>query len=252
MNLNYLTEKTAEQLSYDLNCSKYDFFSGQNTVTESILHPGRRRFSDTPDIFRMATMGGGNVISCAPELKPTFKKIADTFGDEIFSPPAMSMIAEELRKFGVMPSLSQAFLPKKNAPKPTPTDDFYELRVFDGETVKKLYAYPGFENALCRKTGKRRDVMAVCAFYENELIAVAGASNDSDIFWQIGVDVDRRFRNNGIAKTLVSILTEEIEDLKKIPYYSVSPSNIPSLNTAMACGYYPAIAEARVAPAISR
>ncbi|MDR0947583.1 MAG: hypothetical protein LBM87_07590 [Ruminococcus sp.] len=285
---NTITEKLAEQLSYDYNCSPYDFFSGTNSVTESLLHPGRRRFSETADIFKMATIGGGTIISCLPELTGFSKEIAARYGDEIFSQPALSEISTKISEINLPPlnqtvnpsdvSLSEiskklsnnhteeisedysktvlapqfkiAFLPKKKTSKPNPTDIFYDIRVFEGDDVKKLYGYSGFENALCRKTGKRRDVLAVCAFYGGEIIGIAGASNDSRIMWQIGIDVDWRFKNNGIAKTLVGILTEEIFAQKKIPYYVVSPSNIPSLNTAISCGYSPSFAEVRTgAPA---
>jgi hypothetical protein len=194
----------------------------------------------------MGTLGGGNVISCAPPLIPFARDLSNRLGDELFSDFGLSEIAKKLNEMtdGRPPQLKIAFLPKKKLPKLSETDIFYDIRIFEGDSIRKLYGYSGFENALCRKTGKRRDVLAVCAFYNGEIIGIAGASNDSRIMWQIGIDVDWRFKNNGIAKTLVTILTEEILAQKKIPYYVVSPSNIPSLNTAIACGYYPSVTEA--------
>jgi RimJ/RimL family protein N-acetyltransferase len=243
MDLNELTDKTALQLSYDYNCSRYDFFSGCNSVNLSELHPRRRLFSTEPDFFKMATLGAGNVISCAEPMYRFAYEMSDKYGANLFEPRALSEISAHIKKSDRILQITQRFLPKRERPPIKETDIFYDIRVFEKHDSHKLYKFTEFENALCRKTGKRTDVLAVCAFYKNKLIGLAGASNDSEMMWQIGVDVAWQYRNNGIAKTLVSALTDEIESLRKIPYYSVAPENIPSANTAISCGYYPAWVE---------
>lgn len=66
---------------------------------------------------------------------------------------------------------------------------------------------------------------------------------DTDLLYQIGIDVLPQYRNNGIAVTLTSILTEEILKMGKIPYYGTCWANIASRKVARKCGYFPAWVE---------
>jgi predicted GNAT family acetyltransferase len=118
------------------------------------------------------------------------------------------------------------------------------FRIFEMDDIRRLlYPLSGFENAFTRKDGEMTDVLAVCAIKDNRIIAIAGASNDSELMWQIGIDVLPEFREMGLASALVSTITDEITALDKIPYYSLLFGNIASLNTALSCGYQPMFAE---------
>ena len=84
---------------------------------------------------------------------------------------------------------------------------------------------------------------AVCAFNGSSIAGMAGASNDSQRFWQIGIDVRPEYRGKGLAADLVCSLTKEVFSLGAIPYYGTWAGNIASQNTALKCGYYPAWTE---------
>ena len=80
--------------------------------------------------------------------------------------------------------------------------------------------------------------------------AVAGASADSPLFWQIGINVEKEAECRHIASTLVTILKEEIEKLGKVPYYGTSMSNLASQRAAVNAGFRVAwvelLAEAKI------
>ncbi len=52
------------------------------------------------------------------------------------------------------------------------------------------------------------------------------------------------YRGRGIARTLVSLLRDEVFRRGAIPYYGTSLSNLPSWKTALASGFEPAWVEA--------
>lgn len=114
------------------------------------------------------------------------------------------------------------------------------LKKIEKENMSEFYIkYPGFENAL----NYEKDEIAIAAFIEGKIVAVAGADNYHDPLWQIGIDTIKEYRGQGLAKLVIQQLTKEILKLDKIPYYTTWSGNIASMRTALASGFYPAWVE---------
>src|SRR5690606_17574991 len=76
--------------------------------------------------------------------------------------------------------------------------------------------------------------------------AVAGAYNDGDGVLEIGIDVARDFRGQGLARAAVNAMTARILELGALPTYYCAPTNIRSERTGLACGFLPAFSQSRV------
>ncbi|MEG0614631.1 MAG: GNAT family N-acetyltransferase [Oscillospiraceae bacterium] len=241
---NDMLDAVAEQLSLDLACSPADFEKSQNTVTFSKIMFGRRNFQDEKDFFHIATFGDGAVASVDAKIFSFTENILSKIeGIKLFDAQSVYVINQELEKYGkIISSFNQYYLPK--TPYYFPENSGYKLELFEGESISALYKYPEFQNALLYKnSGIRRDVIAICARNGDQIIGIAGASNDSDRMWQIGIDVNPSFRRKGLARILVSAITNEILMRGAVPYYGTWWSNIASMNVALTCGYYPAWSE---------
>lgn len=83
---------------------------------------------------------------------------------------------------------------------------------------RNLYK-PEWSNALCEDR-KELDVLGVGAYFQGELIGLAGCSADCDRMWQIGVDVLPEYRRKGIAAALTSHLAVEVMKRDKVPFYA--------------------------------
>jgi len=140
--------------------------------------------------------------------------------------------------------MAEYFLPDVLKAKETSCD--YELRVLTPPDFEGLYL-PQWSNALCEKR-KHLDMLAIGAYDGGNLIGMAGVSADCDTMYQIGIDVLPAYRKKGIAKALVSRITQETFRLGKVPFYCAAWSNLPSVKTALACGFYPAWVELTAKP----
>lgn len=240
-----ITRAAAEQLARDLNCRPEDFIEPKNTVTRSAVNDGRRRFTDKPDFFRLATFGYGTVISAAEQALPAANSLSVCDGLSLFDGRGIATINAMLIPFGYyMGVISQFYLPQTPC---RPLDrQGYRLELFEENAIEaQLYPYyKDFGNALIySSSGLRRDMLAVCAVSGQIILGMAGASSDSDMFWQIGIDILPQFRGKGLGAILVSALASEVFRRGAVPYYGTWPGNIASQKTAVKSGFRPAWTE---------
>ena len=88
-----------------------------------------------------------------------------------------------------------------------------------------------------RKHNEAKDVIAAVGYLDGQLAGVAGASDDSEQLWQVGIDVLPAFRRRGVAAALVWELTRQILAMGKVPFYGAAWSNLASKRTAIQAGY---------------
>jgi len=120
----------------------------------------------------------------------------------------------------------------------------YEIRWLEPEDFRDLYL-PQWSNALC-EARREHDRIAVGAYDNGQLIGLAGASDDCETMWQIGIDVLPAYRGKGVASALTGMLAREILRLGIVPFYCAAWSNIPSVRNAIKCGFRPAWVEVTV------
>ncbi len=242
---NELEEAAAFQLSLDYSCRPEDFLSAKNTVTLSNVTKGRREFTEGTEFFRMAVMGYSAVATADSSILEFAKNLLSRYdGSQLFTGKIQYFLNEEMKKYNkIIGDITTYYLPV--TPYKYFRRDGFNIRLYEQEEiVNVLYNCKGFSNALMYNSGKkRRDVLAVCALNGDSVVGMAGASSDSERFWQIGVDVLPGYRCMGIGTEIVSALTYEVFMHGAIPYYGTWGGNIASQNTARRCGYVPVWAE---------
>jgi GNAT superfamily N-acetyltransferase len=171
-------------------------------------------------------MGKGIVVSCDRDMLGRVRPVIENkFRDDMFFAPFL---------FGH----SLYYVPECNTMKRLPCPDGFTVHVLEGRGVYGLYEYPDFINALqYNKNSAHPDHLALYAMRENEIAGIAAASIDSEIMWQIGIDVLPPYRNIGLASYLVSNLAVMIMERGALPYYGTASSNIASQKTAYRSGF---------------
>ena len=203
-----------EQLAIDVNCVKADFDKRDNSV-KILCHNDlkRRNINDNLLLF-MVCFGKGTVAATGKEMEAFMTKYIENM--------------EGFRCY---------LLNEKEICQVTPA---FDIEILEGAAIKKLYGDHRFHMALgYSQESDRRDMLAVVAYENDEILGVAAASNDTDHIWQIGVDVVSEKRKQHVATDIVKIISNEVLKRNKIPYYGTAWSNIASKRVAINAGYKP-------------
>lgn len=208
-----------------------------NSFDVSLLDSDSNVFIKSTDIFfEMITFGKQGLFLVNEEIYDwcvelfahvDIKKIMD--GDYLYT--IESKLREYNKKLGGE-QVRYLYLNPKEVEKPLG----YTYRIFNENNIHELDEHKEFHNALNFKN----DVVALGAYVENQLIALAGADNVLNDLWQIGVDTLENHRCKGLALYLVKTIADEIEKKGRLPYYTTWSPNIASTKVAIKVGFEPA------------
>jgi hypothetical protein len=223
-----MLEIVRRQLAIDMNCNIEDFQKDGIVFCEAKSNEGRRMFDRQSPFLEIATMGKGTVVSADSDILTKVKPLLENkTREDVFVAPFL---------FGH----SLYYIPDCDRIKRLPCPDGFTFDIKEGKEIHKLYKISGFENAIQYDINHPRpDVIVIYAARDNEIVAMAGASADSSLMWQIGIDVLPKFRNRGLATSLVSNLAIMIMERGIVPYYGTASSNIASQSVAYRSGFIP-------------
>jgi hypothetical protein len=164
----------------------------------------------------------------------------------VFDAPQINEICAEVAKEGYeIDHLADFYLPDVNSN--VSLNPNIKLEVLEGSEIDKLYEDKRFTMALSyTTTAQRKDVLAIVGYIDGEIAGVAGCSNDSELMWQIGIDVVEKYRYQSVASTLVHHISKETMKRGKVPFYCTAYSNIASRNVARNAGFKSAWVELSV------
>ena len=236
-------EQLHQLLATEYNCASSDFTKTENILTVSALREGRRIYSSEKYFFHMATTGGNAVITADECLHPFLKEfMKDRTGHWLFEIPNLLPLEQELNRFGyTLTQTYHMFLTKVDAGK---TKNYPVKWFFGEEDISRFYGDKRFPNAICTSyQSQRPDRIVVCAYDGEEIMGMAGCSEDAPGWQQIGIDVMEPHRSQGVGTYLVTLLKNRILEEGNIPFYGTSVSNYHSWNIALNCGFRPAWVE---------
>lgn len=235
-------EELHKLLALEFNCSSEDFLKTENILTEPALHEGRRIYSPEKYFFHMVTTGENAVITAERRLHPFLSEfLKGRTGHFLFEIPNLLPLEAELNKYGyTLTQTCHMFLPCCDT---LPVKQ-YPVRWFYDKEIHQFYGDKRFPNAICPEFKPQRpDRIAVCAYDGEDIMGMAGSSEDAPGWQQIGIDVMPEYRSKGVGTYLVTLIKQEILKRGDIPFYGTSVSNYHSWNIAINCGFRPAWVE---------
>ncbi len=236
-----ILEIALQQSAYDCNCKAEDFLSKQNIVTISAANPKARKYIPLPLECDLVSYGNNIVAQTSERTKLVVTDYINKYlAYHCFETPNINVLNELLAPFGLKVCfMAEYFLP--DVTKLKELDCSYKLRVLQKADFSDLY-FEQWGNCLTFDD-RERDMLAVGAYDNGELIGLAGCSADCEMMYQIGVDVLPKYRRKGIASALTSKLAIEILKFGKVPFYCAAWSNIKSVRNAIKSGFTPAWVE---------
>jgi GNAT superfamily N-acetyltransferase len=236
-------EKLFKQIAVDYNCTPEDLNKGEIIITKSEWNDGRRSYSPDMPFLQMATLGASTVImadECLHEFLHGF--IKDVEGHRLFELDNLLKLNEELKQYGYqMNSTHHMFLPCLDVTVP---ERFQVKWLYDSE-INKFYGDPRFPNAIAypEPCPVRPDRIVVIATDGDNIMGMAGCSEDAPHWQQVGIDVLPEYRSRGIGTYLVTLLKNKIIEMGDTPFYGTAAANIMSQNIAIKGGFRPAWVE---------
>ncbi|HNT78667.1 MAG TPA: GNAT family N-acetyltransferase [Anaerolineae bacterium] len=227
----YMIDKVLQVKAEEYHCDIQDFSKSENLVLQA---------SPDKPFFRMISFGNGTVVSTHDELyqwcHTWFGQVEGIF---CFDAPKLVEIGLAMQKFSFVPGeIFDWYLPLKFADVPMTMPAHQEITYLENEQVNELYQHKGFDNALTYHDPSFTK-MAMAAYHNTSLCAIAGVSSNYQDLWCLGVDVIPEYRKQGIATYLVHSLTKRVLEQGIIPMYPTWYSNIGSRHTALNAGYRP-------------
>ena len=230
-----------QQSAYDCNCKSEDFLSEQNIVTISKPDTRARKYLPLPLECDLVSYGNNIVAQTSERTKETVNEYISRYEPHCcFETPNINALNDMLAPF----DMKVCFMPEYYLPDLTKLKELdcgYELRVLQNSELSGLYT-DIWQHCLTFND-RERDVLAVGAYDDGNLVGLAGCSADSETMYQIGVDVLHEYRRQGIASAVTSRLAIEIIKLGKVPFYCAAWSNIRSARNAIKSGFRPAWVE---------
>lgn len=214
------------QSAADVGCQPEDFFRPENTFYPSARREGAKVFYPEQVDFLAVSFGFGSAVSVREDR---LEEVSDALRGSYIN-------SEALMPLGLKPKFECVFfLPSGDEVAPLPCR--YETRLLLPEDFGELYL-PEWSNALCSKS-PQNDRIAVGAYDRGKLVGLAGASQDAENMMQIGIDVLKEYRRQGIAAALTSALANEIIKIGQAPFYSCNWNNLLSFKNALRSGFTP-------------
>ena len=231
------------QLALDYCCRESDVRDGSNHFTQFIPLEGRRRFREEKDCPLKITIVNGKILVTGSE--PAVSWCAQEFGSAggawFFEAENLRKIDSWLRASGWQIGMLHPFY-ISGAVSTDAADPYapgYEIRWYEGNDIGQFRGDERFPEAysFCEEAP---DVLGVSAVCDGKILGMAGASADSPLMWQIGINVMPEAEGHGIAKTLVTLLKDEILRRGILPFYGTAISHLASQSVALGSGFRPA------------
>ena len=238
-------EKTLRQFALDYNVQGGAWITEKIHLSPVKIWEGARLHRKHDTFFKAAIIMGRAYVMADEVMHPWIKEV---LGKE---PPEwwcdfknLRKLETELNQYGrTIFDTHIYFLPSEE---PTMERPRFKIRWFEKEELEQFREDKRFNTYALSFSPVQPDVLAVAAYDGEEIIAMAGCSDDGTYLWQIGVDVVPGYEGRGLARHLVIMLKQEIITRGKVPYYGTAESHAVSRNVAIGSGFLPAWCEIQV------
>lgn len=206
------------------------------------VQPGSRIINKLDPFFRVIVFMGTAYVMADEETLPGWEEILKDYpADWFFNYGRLRKIDRILNEFDrEIIDTHIYYLPDADAPALTIPEEYIWFTQDEIDNYKKENE---FHNALCYSP-TQPDVYAVAApDGKGGYKGMAGASNDGLYVRQIGIDVKKEYRGEGLATNLVKSLKQQIISDGFLPFYGTAESHALSRSVGVKAGFLPAFSE---------
>lgn len=238
-------EKTLRQFGLDYNVEEGQWITEKIHLSPVKKQEGARLHIKHDTFFKAAIIMGRAYVMAEKVMHPWIKEVLAK------EPPEWWCDFKNLRKLEAELNRYDReifdthiyFLPSEE---PTMERPRFSVQWYEAEELEQFRHDKRFNTYALSFSPVQPDVLAVAAYNGDNIMAMAGCSEDGKYLWQIGVDCVAGYEGRGLAGNLVTLLKQEIIARGKVPYYGTAESHAISRNVAFGSGFLPAWCEIQV------
>lgn len=242
-----------EQMQKDYCCSLEQLNSTDNEYTIRQLREGRRRFKKDDAILKVLCINGKCIFSGKEEIleecRETFANLNGAWMSQYKYLYWLDDLLLQNKYF--LEDLHHYYLPLGREllteEELNEMAKSYEVKWYEKEEIEQFRGDERFVHAYSFLPDAP-DVLGVAVLQNGEILGMAGASADSEVMWQIGIDVMPESKGQNLGPFITILLKREILKRGKLPYYGTVESHIQSQKVAVKSGFLPFWAEINSAP----
>ncbi|MGN1164359.1 MAG: GNAT family N-acetyltransferase [Candidatus Ornithospirochaeta sp.] len=230
--------RIASVLSKDYAVTDEDLLDERNHYSIYRIMDGCRTFDVPDDVFLKILAFNGKIVATGKEEAISFAEeaIGERRADWIMDAGRLQTILDFITARGRRLEMIHPFFVKDEK---TGRDySNLDYRFLDGEQIEMFRGKNIFQEAFAFSPDAP-DEMGAVVLEDGRMAAAAGASSDSAVLWQIGVDVLAEYRGRGYGSAVVDTLSDKVIDRGLIPFYGTSFSHIASQRIALSAGFRP-------------
>ena len=233
-----------EQLALDYCCAPEEAEDGRNHFCVFSPQPGRRRFQEDLPCHLKAAVVNGKLLFTGEEdiLRWCRARYGDEGGAWFLEAENLRVLERRLGEDGYRIRSAHPFFLGEGGTEAPPVPAELTLRWFEGPEIEAFRGDGRFDEAFAF-CPQAPDLLGLAALRDGEFLGMAGASCDSPLMWQIGINVEPAARGRGLGTLLVCRLKNELLRRGVLPFYGTSPSHLASQRVALGAGFVPAWAE---------
>ncbi|MBQ8305347.1 MAG: GNAT family N-acetyltransferase [Blautia sp.] len=231
-----MNEILLRQLAADYCCSEEDVRDRHNHFTVHEFREERRKYRESKEcILKIADVNGKLLFTGhEPMIGWCGERFRDTGSEWFFDAATFRSLDARLTEEGFRIMTVRPFFISDTV---TPVEpDGFSVRWYEADDIEEFRGGDRFKEAYTFDPDAP-DVLGVAAVRGEQILGMAGASADSPSMWQIGINVEPEARGTGVARTLVTLLKNEILQRGKLPYYSTAMSHLASQRVALGSGF---------------
>lgn len=238
----------SRQLAADFCVTEAEVADAQHHFSVFVPHPDRRQYLEIlPCVLKIAVVNGKLLFTGREDVIARCRTLyANASAPWFLEAGNVAALNRELSTFGAQIRRTRPYYVCE-APAPVETACLDVARYNASEILRRFRHNELFSNAYGFEA-TAPDVLGVSASRDGVILGMAGASADSPLLWQIGVDVMPDARGQGLGAMLVGLLRNDILAAGRLPYYSTGISHIASQRVALRAGFLPAWFELAAAP----
>ena len=233
----FMNDILKTQLAFDYCCTPEDVADSKNIFTVYLPHNDRRKFNGSGECFLKITAINGKLLFTGREdiIALCSEKYESADGAWFMEPQKVIELDGIIRKFGFKTAELHPFYISE---KITHTSCGFETVYYGQREIDRFRGDDRFKEAFAFSPDAP-DVIGIAAVKSGIIMGMAGASADSPLMYQIGINVLPEYRENGIGTALVTLLKNKVLELGKLPFYGTAISHIASQKTAFNAGFFP-------------